>query len=433
MAKIVSKRIKKKKNPFVYKPKSDSPKHQWLKQRHSKEDRFKLFGILAVSLSILFMISLFFGIISGGASAFVKTELNISVKLLAASDGDRSAYRNLIRKSLLKEFPDISGRRQKLELYNLLSNGAIEKLSQYAQDNPELADKEVKVWLPASDIVDMYVKGMIAMELDESLRKISDMQVTAVEKMTANNNVRKVFNFDFFTHGDSRNPEEAGIFTALVGSLFTMLVALMVAFPLGVASAIYLEEFASRNWFTTLIEININNLAAVPSIIFGLLGLSIYLNYFGMPRSSSLVGGMTLALLVLPVIIIAARNALSCVPDTVRYAAFALGASKVQVVFHHILPYSMPGIMTGVILAVARAFGETAPLLMIGMMAFIVDSPSGVTDPSTSLPIQIYLWADSPEAAFAEKTSAAILVLLVILIFINLFATYLRKRFAVKW
>jgi phosphate transport system permease protein len=245
--------------------------------------------------------------------------------------------------------------------------------------------------------------------------------------------IETVFNTTFFTAGDSRDPELAGILGAALGSFYTLLITLMLSFPIGVASAIYLEEFAPKNRFTQIIEININNLAAVPSIVFGLLGLAVFLNFFGLPRSAPLVGGMVLALMTLPTIIIAGRAALKSVPPSIRQAAIGLGASPMQTLMHHTLPLAMPGMLTGTILGMAQALGETAPLLMIGMVAFIVDIPGGVTDPATVMPVQIYLWSDSPERAFVERTSGAILVLMAFLITMNALAVVLRKKFEQKW
>ena len=267
----------------------------------------------------------------------------------------------------------------------------------------------------------------------ESLRKVSDKQIIYIDQLVANGRIDRQLNTLFFTGGASRDPEMAGIWGAVVGSFLTMLVTLVIAFPLGVASAIYLEEFAPENKFTDLIEVNINNLAAVPSIVFGLLGLAVFLNVFGMPRSAPLVGGIVLALMTLPTIIIASRAALRAVPPSIREAALGIGASKLQAVFHHVLPLAMPGMLTGTIIGMAQALGETAPLLMIGMVAFIVDIPGGFTDPATVLPVQIYMWADFPEPAFQQKTSAAIISLLVFLVLMNALAVVVRKRFERRW
>lgn len=267
----------------------------------------------------------------------------------------------------------------------------------------------------------------------ESSRKVDDREIVWLDRLKADDRVENTFNTTFFSSGASREPEMAGIWGAVVGSFFTMLVTLSLAFPLGVAAAIYLEEFAPKNRWTHLIEVNINNLAAVPSIVFGLLGLAVFLNVFGMPRSAPVVGGMVLALMTLPTIIIAARAALKAVPPSIREAALGIGASRIQTVFHHVLPLAMPGILTGTIIGMAQALGETAPLLMIGMVAFIVDIPSSPVDPSTVLPVQIYMWADFPEPAFRQKTAAAIMVLLGFLILMNALAVVLRKRFERRW
>ncbi|MGB5298275.1 MAG: phosphate ABC transporter permease PstA, partial [Thiogranum sp.] len=245
--------------------------------------------------------------------------------------------------------------------------------------------------------------------------------------------IEKRFNTTFFTAGDSREPELAGIRSALTGSLLTLLVTLVLSFPIGVAAAVYLEEFAPQNRLTDIIEVNINNLAAVPSIVFGLLGLAVFINLFGIPRSAPLVGGLVLTLMTLPTIIIASRAALKSVPPSIREAALGIGASPMQTILYHVLPLAMPGMLTGTIIGMAQALGESAPLLMIGMVAFIVDVPTGVFDPSTVLPVQIYLWADSPERAFVERTSAAIMVLLTFLIVMNSLAVILRKRFERRW
>lgn len=269
--------------------------------------------------------------------------------------------------------------------------------------------------------------------LPERNRKLDDRSIVYLDLLAGQDRVERTFNTVFFSSGASREAELAGIWGAVVGSFFTMVVTLSLAFPLGVAAAIYLEEFAPKNRFTQIIEVNINNLAAVPSIVFGLLGLAVFLNVFGMPRSAPIVGGMVLALMTLPTIIIASRAALRAVPPSIREGALGVGASKLQTVLHHVMPLAMPGILTGTIIGMAQALGETAPLLMIGMVAFIVDVPSTPLDPSTVLPVQIFMWADFPEVLFRQKTSAAILVLLAFLITMNALAVILRKRFERRW
>ncbi len=270
-------------------------------------------------------------------------------------------------------------------------------------------------------------------DLPEASRKVSDLQITLIENLRSAGAVETVFNTRFFTAGDSREPELAGIWGAAVGSFWTMLVTILLAFPIGVMAAIYLEEFAKKNLMNTFIEVNINNLAAVPSIVYGLLGLAVFLGFFGVPRSAPLAGGIVLAVMTLPTIIIASRAAMAAVPPSIRDAALGIGASKLQTAFHHVLPLSMPGILTGTIIGMARALGETAPLIMIGMVAFIVDVPKGVMDSATVLPVQIYRWSDFPERAFEARTSAAILVLLVFLVLMNGLAVFLRKRFERRW
>jgi phosphate transport system permease protein len=279
----------------------------------------------------------------------------------------------------------------------------------------------------------MVVKGHIDRSVPEIARRISDLQLSWIDTLSDQGRIRKQFNTAFFTNGDSREPELAGIRGALVGSFYTLIVTLLLSFPIGVASAVYLEEFAPKNRLTDIIEVNINNLAAVPSIVFGLLGLAVFLNFAGLPRSAPVVGGLVLTLMTLPTIIISGRAALKSVPPSIREGALGIGASKTQMVMHHVLPLALPGMLTGTIIGMAQALGETAPLLMIGMVAFIVDVPGGFTDPSTVLPVQIFLWADSPERAFVERTSAAIIVLLGFLIVMNATAVFLRKRFERRW
>ena len=279
----------------------------------------------------------------------------------------------------------------------------------------------------------MLVKGRIDRALPEAERRVDDRALAWVDALAAQGRVERRFNAVFFTAGDSREPEQAGILGALMGSLLTLAVTLLLSFPVGVAAAVYLEEFAPRNRFIDLIEININNLAAVPSIIFGLLGLAIFINWFGMPRSAPLVGGLVLTLMTLPTIIIASRAAIQSVPPSIKEAALGVGASRMQAMLHHVLPLALPGMLTGTIIGMAQALGESAPLLMIGMVAFIVEPPQGFLDPATALPVQIYLWSDSPERAFTERTSAAILVLLAFLIAMNAGAVLLRKKFATRF
>jgi phosphate transport system permease protein len=300
-------------------------------------------------------------------------------------------------------------------------------------ENPALIGQTLSLWVPADDDVDMLLKGHIKREGAESERRLKDNQLRWIDQMWEQGRMEKRFNTTFFTAGDSRDPELAGIWGAVSGSFLTLIVTLLLSFPIGVAAAVYLEEFAPKNHLTDIIEVNINNLAAVPSIVFGLLGLAMFINLFGLPRSAPLVGGLVLSLMTLPTIIIASRAALKSVPPSIREAALGVGASPQQAMMYHVLPLAMPGILTGTIIGMAQALGETAPLLMIGMVAFIVDIPGNVFDPSTVLPVQIFLWADSPERAFVERTSAAIMVLLTFLIAMNAIAVVLRKRFERRW
>ena len=338
----------------------------------------------------------------------------------------------LIKQGLRQRFEDVSGRRAKRDLYGLVSSGAGYDLRDRLKANPELLGKTEKLWFVADDDIDTYYKTIGSAE-GAFTGRMSEQRQGWVQRLIEAGELELRFNRVFFSNGDSREPEMAGIWGAAMGSLFTLVVTLLLSFPIGVAAAVYLEEFAPRNRWTDLIEVNINNLAAVPSIIFGLLGLAVFINFFHVPRSVPLIGGLVLTLMTLPTIIISSRAAIKSVPPSIREAAIGVGASPMQVVLHHVLPLAMPGMLTGAIIGMAQALGETAPLLMIGMVAFIVDIPGGFTDPATVLPVQIFLWADSPERAFVEKTSAAIMVLLAFLIMMNTLAVLLRKRLERRW
>jgi phosphate transport system permease protein len=411
-----------------------------LPRRRRKEFTFKMLGMLATAAGILFLGVFFASLIGEGASAFKQTYLQLDIELsedVLAPGGELDlAYADfdgLVRAALRRELPDVSGRQERRELYRIVSIGASYQVRDLVAGNPDLLGTTQTLWVPASSNVDMLIKGNIDANVEEALRPLSDKQIAWVEALREAGRLEKRFNTALFTNGDSREPELAGIRGAVMGSLYMLLVTMMLSFPIGVAAAIYLEEFAPRNRWSDLIEVNINNLAAVPSIVFGLLGLAVFINWAALPRSAPLVGGLVLTLLTLPVIIIASRAAIKAVPPSIREAALGLGASQTQVVFHHVLPLAMPGMLTGAIIGMSRALGESAPLLMIGMVAFIVDVPGSLTDPATALPVQIYLWADSPERAFAERTSAAIIVLLGFLLVMNLTAVILRKRMERKW
>jgi len=408
-----------------------------LRRRYKAEQRFKFLGIGAIFIALAFLVFLMTTVFMNGHSAFkqtyVKLDFTLDKKYFPDEDLARGDYQGIVKATLYSMFPDVTSRRDKRALTSLVSKGATYKLMDMVEEDPTLIGKDVTVWVPAKDDVDMLMKGNIDMDQPESNRRIKDNQFEWIKTLEASHRLKMKFNVNFFTSGDSREPELAGIWSAVKGSFYTLVITLLLSFPMGVAAAVYLEEFAPDNAFTDLIEININNLAAVPSIIFGLLGLAIFINFWGIPRSTPLVGGLVLTLMTLPTIIIAARASLKSVPPSIREAALGVGASKIQTVFHHVLPLALPGMLTGTIIGMAQALGETAPLLMIGMVAFIVDIPGSITDPAAALPVQIYLWADSPERAFTEKTSAAIMVLLCFLIMMNAAAVYMRKKFEIKW
>jgi phosphate transport system permease protein len=408
-----------------------------LARRYRAERRFRRLGLLSIFASLGFLSFLFISIFGDGYTAFSQTHIRLDIRvdpaILDQSALATADYGALVKSSLKELFPEVTGRRAKRDLYRLISGGGAFQIREKVLSDQRVIGKTLSLWLPADDTVDMLVKGHISRDVPESDRPLNDRQIAWIDALDKEGRVKKKFNLNFFTAGDSREPELAGIRGATVGSFLTLVVTLLLSFPIGVAAAIYMEEFAPKNRWTDLIEVNINNLAAVPSIVFGLLGLAVFLNFFGLPRSAPLVGGLVLALMTLPTIIIASRVSLQSVPPSIREAALGVGASKMQTVAHHVLPLALPGMLTGTIIGMARALGETAPLLMIGMVAFIVDIPGGFTDPATVLPVQIYLWADSPERAFLERTSAATMVLLVFLITMNALAVYLRKRFERRW
>ncbi|WP_026377436.1 phosphate ABC transporter permease PstA [Aestuariibacter salexigens] len=417
--------------------------NQSLARRYRAEKRFRAYGIGAILFGITCLVVLFTDIIGKGHSAFFQTHVYLEVTMDSdtlyiddPTDPQQIAgadYLAVVRASLSERFPDVSGRRDKRALYALISNGADFELRKKLEADPQLLGKTFGVWFLVDDDVDTYFKSRSDDGEGGFDGRLNEKQITWVESLINEGVMESRFNTTFFTSGDSREPEQAGIKGAIMGSLFTLLVTIALSFPIGVAAAVYLEEYAPRNRFTEFIEININNLAAVPSIIFGLLGLSIFIGFFEMHRSIPLVGGLVLTLMTLPTIIISSRAALKAVPPSIRDAAYGLGASKMQVVVHHVIPLAMPGMLTGAIIGLAQALGETAPLLMIGMVAFVVDIPGGITDPATALPVQIFLWSDSPERAFVERTSAAIMVLLVFLISMNTLAIWLRKRLERRW
>ena len=368
----------------------------------------------AVVITAMLMMVFFTTLGYRGIGAFTQTKIDVDVATI------ESTTKKTINQAMYQLVSD-PDRKTKKGLRQLVTPNAYSKID---------ITEPGTFTLVAHTNVDMYVKGVYD--------KLTDSQRPIVDKLIADDKIYRTWNWDFWRNSDSRSPEIAGIWGALIGTVYTIGLAVAFAFPIGVGCATYMEEFPKRKgngWsrYRDFMEININNLAAVPSIVYGLLGLSLLINFFGMPRSASLVGGITLSILILPTIVIAARTALRTVPQSVRDASNGLGASRLQTTIYQVLPAAMPGIITGTIIGIARAIGESAPLLMIGMVAFILVAPSGIMDPATSLPVQIYLWADSPERGFAEKTSAAILVLLLLLVALNLLAIWLRKRFEIKW
>jgi phosphate transport system permease protein len=377
-----------------------------MKARHASANRFKKFTLTSLIFSIAFLGFFLFDIIGKGLPAFHIAYVQVDVTYNEKSlDDTRFAvdkkYRALVSRAWLRDIPNL------------------------VKENPTLMNTAQATWVLADDQVDQYLKG--------HNNKLKDNEITLVDELYSQGLIEKKFNSIFFTNGDSKIPEYAGMYSAIVGSVLTLIITMIVAFPIGVMTAIYLEEFAGDNKFTRFIEININNLAAIPSILFGLLGLAIFINLFGMPRSSPLVGGLTLALMTLPIIIVSSRAALRAVPDNIRQAGYGLGLNKIQVTRDHVLPLAFPGVLTGSIIGLAHAMGETAPLIIIGMIAFIPDAPTMVTQAATVMPAQLFTWAGMPEGMYIEKTAAGIMVLLTILISLNTIAIYLRKKFEVKW
>jgi phosphate transport system permease protein len=409
-----------------------------LRRRYAAERRFRAYGTAAISLALLALVVLLVSVVIQAMPAFWQHEVRLPVQFsaevldpegLGAAALPGADYGALVKQALRARFPDAQGRAELRDLSALLSVEAPFELRDLVLEDRSRVGRTEDVLLLLSDEADLYLQA----GGDGAGQGLSPLQVRALDALRGEGRIERVFAWRFFRSGDSREPELAGVWGAVVGSFWTLIITLLLSFPLGAAAALYLEEFAPRSRFTDLIEVNINNLAAVPSIVFGLLGLALFLNVFGLPRSAPLVGGMVLALMTLPTVIIAGRAAIRAVPPSVREAALGVGASPLQVALQHVLPLAMPGVLTGTIIGMARALGETAPLLMIGMVAFIVDVPSGVTDPATVLPVQIFLWADAPERAFLAKTSAAILVLLAFLATMNLAAVLLRNRFERRW
>jgi phosphate transport system permease protein len=417
-----------------------------IKRRYASERRFRTYGLAAISFGLLFLFLLLWSVVGKGYTAFQQTMITVPVEFsqqIIDPDNVRAqnpgklmtanypvVARNAVAKALGVSLDD----RNALKAVNAMISDSIRgQLRDLVVADPSVIGTTRTVALLASGDLDSVIKGQVDVSVNEQNRRISDQQLGWVKQLTDAGQLAKEFNTGIFFNGASSRPEAAGVGVALIGSFYMMLIVLVLSLPIGVAASIYLEEFAPKNRLTDLIEVNINNLAAVPSIVYGLLGLSVFINFMGFPRSASLVGGLVLTLMTLPTIIIATRAALKAVPPSIRAAALGLGASKMQTIFHHVLPLAMPGILTGTIIGLAHALGETAPLLLIGMVAFVANYPTTPMDPSTALPVQIYMWANEAERAFVERTSGAIIILLMFLVVMNVGAILLRRRFERRW
>lgn len=417
-----------------------------IKRRYAAERRFRAYGIAAISTGLFFLALLLWTVISNGYTAFQQTTITLPIEFtekVIDPNGERTTdskvlmtanYPLLVRDALIKQVGiDATKRPLVKQATDMVSASSRTLLRDMVVADPSIIGKTIPVTLLAEANIDSANKGQIDLKVEESKRKVKDQQVTWMNELASAGVLKKSFNTGIFTFGASSRPEAAGVGVAALGSFYMMLIVLVLSLPIGVAASIYLEEFAPKNRLTDLIEVNINNLAAVPSIVYGLLGLAVFINFAGMPRSAAVVGGLVLTLMTLPTIIIATRAALKAVPPSIRSAALGLGASKMQTIFHHVLPLAMPGILTGTIIGLAHALGETAPLLLIGMVAFVVDYPGSPMEPSTALPVQIYMWANEAERAFVERTSGAIIILLIFLVVMNLGAILLRRRFERRW
>ena len=419
-------------------------KDKRLRKRRAREMRLKFYGIVSICIALMMLVTLMSSIALNGYTAmqqaYIPLKIMVSSEKLLNSDGEVDAQKALlfnwdskVKKAFRANFSEVTSRSDKKELNRLISSNSGYDVKQFFIKNVDAFNNERVIWITASDDVDQYLKGRFNTDIPEEDRRLTDKQLKWIDGMRSDGLVKLKFNKNFFTSADSREPESSGILGAVVGSALTMFVTVLLSLPLAVMASIYLEYFAKPGRVTDFIEININNLAAVPSIVFGLLGLALFLSFFGLPRSIPLVGGMVLALMTIPTVIIATRASIRAVPPSIKNAALGLGASNMQAAFHHVVPLAMPGILTGTIIGIAQALGETAPLLMIGMVAFIIDVPSGFTSPATALPVQIFMWADSAERAFYERSSLAIMFLVVFLILINLTAVILRRKFEKKW
>jgi phosphate transport system permease protein len=417
-----------------------------IKRRYAAERRFRAYGMAAISFGLIFLFLLLWSVVSKGYTAFQQTMITVPVEfseLIIDPKNERAAnpaklmtanYPVIARDAVAKVLGVAPTDRAGLRAVNVMISDSVRtQLRDIVVADPAVIGTTRTVTLLASGDVDSAFKGQVDLTVDEANRRISNQQLGWMNQLAEGGQLGKHFNTGIFVNGNSSRPEAAGVGVALIGSFYMMMIVLVLSLPIGVAASIYLEEFAPKNRLTDLIEVNINNLAAVPSIVYGLLGLSVFINFMGFPRSASLVGGLVLTLMTLPTIIIATRAALKAVPPSIRAAALGLGASKMQTIFHHVLPLAMPGILTGTIIGLAHALGETAPLLLIGMVAFVANYPTTPMDPSTALPVQIYMWANEAERAFVERTSGAIIILLLFLIVMNVGAILLRRRFERRW
>ena len=414
-----------------------------LKKRKRQESRFKIYGLLGIATAVTFLCIILSSIFMEGKKAFLSTYIKLEVyfdpDIIYTSNDQKEEdikfanFQKIIKNSLNSFFPEISDKGELRKLSNFISSSEEENLMKLVLKNKQLVGQKMTLWLLASSKIDVINKNPDMELIAEEDRLISDLELNWLNEIRSANNIKSNFNKNFFVKADSTEPEQAGIWGSLVGSFFTLFITLILSFPIAVAAGVFLEELAPKNKFTDFIEVNINNLAAVPSIIFGLLGLAIFLNVMHLPRSAPIVGGMVLALMTLPTIIIATRASLKAVPPSIREAAIGLGATKFQTVTHHVLPLSLPGILTGTIIGMSQALGESAPLLMIGMVAFIVDVPGSFLDSSTVLPVQIYLWKSTAARGFVELTAAGVMVLLSFLILMNGIAVFIRQKFEKKW
>lgn len=410
-----------------------------LKARHAQEGRFKLYGRLAIVLALSFLAILLGRIVLQGYTTFIDYQMSVPVYVDPAkvdrADVGGANYDLLVAEAVLAKLgeKDDDLGETSAKVMELVSNDLGFQLLKQVRANPAVIGKTVILKGPVRADASLYYKGEMKRATTEGDRKLDDRQLAWLDKLRKLGMVSSGFNFGFLTRSDSTEPEQAGVLGAVVGSALMLLVTAALAVPIGVLAACYLEEFAPKNRWTDVIEVNINNLAAVPSIVYGLLGLAVFINWLAVPRSSPLVGGLVMALMALPTVIIATRSALKAVPPSIREAALGIGASKTQTVFHHVLPLAMPGVMTGAILSLAHALGETAPLLMIGMISFVPGVPTGFTSAATVLPVQVFIWENASERAFHERTAAAIMVLLVFMILMNLAAILLRRRFERRW